>query len=118
MKYNAVIKKELLELIRLKVIKKTDSTVVYQKFNNVYQAGLSEGRKCSTQNHRSPVALYDKQMRFIKRWRTVIACVNETGFSETYIHFSARTKLLTSKGYFIKVKKTKQKHKSPTNFKA
>ena len=110
MKYNAIIKKELIELIKLKIIKKTDSSVVYQKFNNVYNTGKSEGRKCSTQNHRSPIALYDSKMRFIKRWRTVVACADELGFTADYIHKSIRNKKSTSKGYFIKVKKTKQKH--------
>ena len=109
MKYPTIIKKELIDLIKLKIIKKTDTAIVYEKFNNIYQAGLAEGRKCSTQNHRSPVALYDKQMRFIKRWRTVVACANEIGFTADYIHQVTKNKKPTSKGYFIKVKKTKRK---------
>jgi len=107
MKYEAVIKKAMIELIRLKVIKKTDSSIIYEKFNNVYKEGVKLGRKCSTQNHRSPIALYDKKMRFIKRWRTVISCVNEVGFTESYIHQCAKAKRLTSKGYFVKTKKNR-----------
>ena len=112
MKYSTVIKKELLELIKLKIIKKTDASVVYQKFNNLYQIGLAEGRKCSTQNHRSPIALYDSKMKFIKRWRTVVACANEVGYTTDYIHKIAKNRKLTGKGYFIKVKKTAKSTKA------
>ena len=109
MKYEAVIKKEMNELIKSGVIKRTDLAVVYEKFNNVYQEGIKLGRRCSCMNHTTAVSQYDEKMRFIKRWETVVECAKELGFTPDNIHKAARAKTLTHKGYFVKMKSKAKK---------
>jgi hypothetical protein len=48
-------------------------------------------------------------MRFIKRWKTVVECAKELGFTPDNIHKAANAKRLTSKGYFVKTKSKAKK---------